>query len=241
MPVATDTLSLPRVRVRGRSFMALVVAPEFPMSDWFGALDEQLAGAAGFFAERPVVADLSAALSAGGPEALPIVLEGLEARGLRLVGVDGIAPAALAGTRWTRLPRIAGRDVEAPKPAPSVEASAEAAKAAPGPTSLLIDRPVRSGESIVFEDGDVTVLGAVGSGAEVIAGGSVHVYGALRGRAIAGLKAGPSARIFCRRMEAELVAVDRLYRTAEHWGGELHGRAVQVLSDRGALRLAALD
>jgi len=238
MPVATDTLSLPRVRLRGRSFMALVVAPEFPMSDWFGGLDEQLAGAAGFFAERPVVADLSAALAAGGPEALPIVLEGLEARGLRLIGVDGIAPVALAGTRWARLPRIAGRDVEAPKPAPTIEAAAEAA---PAPTSLLIDRPVRSGESIVFEDGDVTVVGAVGSGAEVIAGGSVHVYGALRGRAIAGLRAGPSARIFCRRMEAELVAVDRLYRTAEHWGEGLHGRAVQVLSDRGALRLAALD
>jgi septum site-determining protein MinC len=106
---------------------------------------------------------------------------------------------------------------------------------------MLIDRPVRSGQSIVFERGDVTVIGAIGSGAEVIAGGSIHVYGALRGRAIAGLRTGGSARIFCRKLEAELVAVDGLYRTAEHWGEGLHGRAVQIRRDGDALGLSALD
>jgi septum site-determining protein MinC len=99
---------------------------------------------------------------------------------------------------------------------------------------------VRSGQSVVFEEGDVTVVGAVASGAEVIAGGSIHVYGALRGRAIAGLKSGQAARIFCSRLEAELVGVDRLYRTAEHWGADLQGRAVQVRCDRRELRLSAL-
>jgi septum site-determining protein MinC len=100
---------------------------------------------------------------------------------------------------------------------------------------------VRSGQSIVHEAGDVTIIGAVASGAEVIAGGSIHVYGALRGRAIAGLKAGSQARIFCRRLEAEMVGVDQLYRTAEHWGQGLHGKAAQVRCDRGALRLIPLD
>jgi len=87
----------------------------------------------------------------------------------------------------------------------------------------------------------VTVVGSVSSGAEVLAGGSIHVYGALRGRAVAGLKTGSDARIFCRRLEAELVGVGQLYRTAEHWGQALHGRTVQVFCDRGSLRLAALD
>ncbi len=82
---------------------------------------------------------------------------------------------------------------------------------------------MRSGQSIVFEDGDVTIVGHVGSGAEVIAGGSIHIYGSLRGRAIAGLRTGAAARIFCRKLEAEMVGVDRLYRTAEHWGEGLHG------------------
>jgi len=52
--------------------------------------------------------------------------------------------------------------------------------------SLLIDRPVRSGQSIIFPEGDVSVLGSVGSGAEIVAGGSIHIYGTLRGRAMAG-------------------------------------------------------
>jgi septum site-determining protein MinC len=218
--------------------MALVVAPEFPMTNWFAAFDQQLRSAADFFADRPVVADLAATLEEGGPEALLIVLDGLEARNLRLVGVEGVDAALLAGTRWERLPKaLHGRDLalEArsdPSPAP---------EAAPSPPSLLIDRPVRSGQSIVFEDGDVTIVGPVSSGAEVMAGGSIHVYGSLRGRAIAGLKTGAAARIFCRKLEAELVGVGQLYRTAEHWGAALHGRPVQVLCDRGALRLSPFD
>src|SRR5581483_7148731 len=89
------------------------------------------------------------------------------------------------------------------------------AAARPPPRSLLIDRPVRSGQTVVCEDGDITVVGAVASGAEVIAGGSIHVYGPLRGRAIAGGHAGKDARIFCRSLEAELVAIGGVYRTAE--------------------------
>ncbi len=97
---------------------------------------------------------------------------------------------------------------------------------------------MRSGQSIIFEHGDVTVIGPIASGAEVIAGGSIHVYGALRGRAIAGLRTGEAARIFCRKLEAELVAVDGLYRTAEHWGADLQGCAVQIRRERGVLKLS---
>ena len=106
---------------------------------------------------------------------------------------------------------------------------------------MLIDRPVRSGQSIVFDHGDITIIGAVSSGAEVIAGGSIHVYGALRGRAIAGLTVGSAARIFCQKLEAEMVGIDDRYRTAENWGAALHGRAVQVRREREALRFLALD
>ena len=74
--------------------------------------------------------------------------------------------------------------------------------------SLFVEKPVRSGQSVVFTDGDVTVIGSVGSGAEVIAGGSIHVYGTLRGRAIAGVTGDECARIFCRRAEAEFLAID---------------------------------
>ena len=245
-----ETLSLPKIRVRGRSFMALVIAPESPFGHWFAALDQQMGSAVGFLSDRPVVADLAAVFEDVGQEGVLVALDGLEARGLKVIGVEGVRPTLLAHTRWGRLPtNLHGRDVArepsadpaaAAEPSDVTPGAATAAAAAPGAPSLLIDRPVRSGQSVVFEEGDVTIVGPVASGAEVIAGGSIHVYGALRGRAIAGLKSGHGARIFCRRLEAELVGVDQLYRTAEHWGAELHGRAVQVRCDRGALRLSAL-
>src|SRR6476620_9020344 len=72
----------------------------------------------------------------------------------------------------------------------------------------FMEEPVRSGQSVIFPHGDVTVVGQVASGAEVVAGGSIHVYGALRGRALAGSMGNPRARIFCRKNEAELLAID---------------------------------
>jgi len=117
-----------------------------------------------------------------------------------------------------------------PRPAP-----------APDPTSLLIDQPVRSGQSIVFEKGDVSIVGSVASGAEVMAGGSIHVYGALRGRAIAGLTGNNRARIFCRRLEAELLAIDGVYQTADDMSAALRGKPVQAWLAGEAMMLAVLD
>ena len=116
----------------------------------------------------------------------------------------------------------------------------EQARAEQEPTSLLVDQPVRSGQSIVFERGDVIVLGSVSSGAEIIAGGSIHVYGALRGRAIAGLTGQAQSRIFCRKLEAELIAIDGVYRTAEDMEG-LRGKAVQAWLEGESLSVTVLD
>jgi septum site-determining protein MinC len=237
--VDADIFDLPTVRLRGRNVLTLVLAPEFPMSDWFAAFDRQHNAAPGFFADRPIVVDLRPVMAEGGPQAIGLVLDTLALRDLKLVGVEGVEARHLQGTPWERLAtRLHGREtvIEAPE-----EDAAPAESEAPAQTSLLIDRPVRSGQSVVFAEGDVTIVGSVSSGAEVLAGGSIHIYGALRGRAIAGLKAGAGARIFCRRLEAELVGVDQLYRTAENWGPSLHGRAVQVMCDRGSLRLSAFD
>lgn len=236
-----EALSLPKIAIRGRSFMALVLAPEPPLRTWLQALDQHVARSAAFFANRPVIANLASALEAG-PTMLVEALDALDERKLRLVGVEGIDPTALAGTRWSDLPvLVQGHDLRRQGDRPIAAPEAEEPEPPPAPSpSLLIDRPVRSGQSVLFEQGDVTIVGSVASGAEVIAGGSIHIYGALRGRAIAGIREGGEARIFCHRLEAELVAVDQLYRTAEHWGEGLHGRAVQIRRDRGALRLLAL-
>ena len=240
--MTTESSSLPAIVIRGRSFMALIISPELPLENWFETLDRQMQRSAGFFTDRPVIANLSAVLEAGeGPEA---ILDALDERSLRIIGIEGNDPALLAGTRWERLPKLnQSRDTarpDRPVTIPDNPPPTSAPIPLPSASSLLIDRPVRSGQSIIFEDGDVTVIGSVASGAEIIAGGSVHVYGALRGRAIAGLRAGAAARIFCQKLVAELVAIDGLYYTPEHWGEGLHGRAVQIRLDQGALKLSAL-
>ena len=100
---------------------------------------------------------------------------------------------------------------------------------------------MRSGQSIVFPDGDVTVLGAVSSGAEIVAGGSIHVYGALRGRAMAGVNGNSSARIYCQKIEAELLAIDGYYQTAEQLDDSLRSRPAQAWLDGEIMRIAPLN
>jgi septum formation inhibitor MinC len=114
-----------KIRVRGRSFMAFVIAPEPPLDAWLAELDAQIRRSPGFFEARPVI-------------------------------------------------------------------------------------------------------GSVASGAEVLAGGSVHIYGTLRGRAIAGALGKSNARIFCRRFEAELVSIDGFYKTADQMDPAMRGRSVEV-------------
>lgn len=123
--------------------------------------------------------------------------------------------------------------------APSTPAAAKAAPAAkPG---LMQRTPVRSGQQLYADNRDLTVLSTVGAGAEVIADGSIHVYGALRGRALAGAQGNTDARIFCREFHAELVAIAGHYKVIEEVPKELRGKAVQIWLDQEELKIAALD
>lgn len=128
-------------------------------------------------------------------------------------------------------------DVAPAKPS-ATTASAASPKSGPG---LMHSTPVRSGQQIYADNRDLTVVNTVGAGAEVIADGSIHIYGALRGRALAGAQGDESARIFCREFHAELVAVAGNYKVLEDIPAELRGKPVQVWLEQGQLRLAALD
>jgi septum site-determining protein MinC len=137
-------------------------------------------------------------------------------------------------------------DFEAPAPGGEVDPVPvqEVVVTAPQPAktipSLVVTQPVRSGQSLFFPEGDVTIVGSVASGAEIVAGGSIHVYGTLRGRAMAGTMGNGAARIFCRRLEAELIAIDGFYKTAEDLDPELHGRAVQIWLEGEAIKVETL-
>lgn len=217
--------------------MALVLAPESPLGTWLIALDAQIERSPSFFDNRPVVLDL-----AGLPREQPDI-EGLmgqlETRGIRVIGTEGAHPSWQGVETWGRPLPSGGRptrDVAPPDETP------HPAAAAPEPASigLLVDHPIRSGQSVVFEKGDVTVVGSVASGAEVIAGGSVHIYGTLRGRAIAGFAGNPRARIFCRRLDAELLAIDGVYQVSDDMDTSLRGRAVQAWLEGETMRITAL-
>ena len=128
------------------------------------------------------------------------------------------------------------RPAASAKPAPPAQTIVP-----PAPGALIIDAPIRSGQSVYHPDGDVIVLGSVGSGSEIFAGGSVHVYGTLRGRAFAGATGNAEARIFCRKNEAELLAVDGWYRTAEDMEPSSRGGPIQVYLDNGMIFVAPLN
>jgi septum site-determining protein MinC len=216
--------------------MALVLAPEPPVPGWLAALDEQIKRSPFFFNGRPVVVDL-AALPSGQPD-VAALLERLNERGIRIIGTEGAHPS------WQGLEAWAPLHANGTRPARPIEVPDESRRAAEPSQdggSLLIDQPVRSGQSVVFERGDVSIVGSVASGAEVIAGGSIHIYGALRGRAIAGLTGNNRARIFCRRLEAELLAIDGVYQTADDMNPTLRGKPVQAWLAGEAMMLAALD
>ncbi len=224
------------IRIKGRSFVALVLMPEWPVEDWLAALAAQMQRAPTFFEARPVIVDLSAL--AGHEGEFAALVAALEQRDIRIIGVEGAAPGWSDSDTWGRPPIAtngrADRFIEVVEDAPE-------APAVPEPTSLLLQGPIRSGQTVFFERGDVTVLGSVASGAEVIAGGSVHVYGTLRGRVIAGFAGQTDAGVFCRRMEAELIAINGVYKVADDMPAMIRGKPVHARLNGSAIDLVVLS
>jgi len=219
-------------KFRGGSFHALVVKPETPINAWLADVDALLSRSPGFFAGKSVVIDVSD-LSLTKQDFLGL-LDELSKREIRILGVEGANPSCVDG----RIPFLARgqTDKSGAAAAPAIPSSA------PAPvSSLLIDAPVRSGQLIVHPDGDVTVVGSVASGAEIIAAGSIHVYGTLRGRVLAGAYGNQRARIFCRRLEAELMAIDGHYIVADEIEPQLRKAPMQAWLDGDALKIITMD
>lgn len=229
MPTSRSTTSF---KFRGGSFHALVLKPETPINAWLADVDTLLSRAPGFFAGKSVVIDVSD-LSLT-KETFLGLLDELSKREIRILGVEGANPSCVD----ERVPFLARgqTDKSEMSAAPAMPSSASAAV-----SSLLIDAPVRSGQLIVHPEGDVTIVGSVASGAEIIAGGSIHVYGTLRGRVLAGADGNDRARIFCRRLEAELMAIDGHYIVADQIEPHLRKAPIQAWLEGDALEIITMD
>ena len=227
------------MRLHGRSLMAFVLSPTAPITEWLTALDKRSGSSPAFFVGRPIILDL-AAVELNEPQIGELIGQ-LAERGIRVMAIEGIEADRLGPSFPPVIKR--GRTTAGETIVPPSEKSGANARRGvrQEPSSLLIESPIRSGQSIIFPNGDVTMLGSVASGAEVVAGGSIHVYGALRGRAMAGSMGNPRARIFCSRNEAELVSIDGYYRTAEEMDASLRSRPAQCWLENRVLAIAALD
>ncbi|MGB6768432.1 MAG: septum site-determining protein MinC [Methyloceanibacter sp.] len=222
----------PSFKFRGGSFHALVVKPEIPIDVWLADVDDLLARSPGFFAGKSVVIDVSG-LSLTKQRFLGL-LDELSRRDIRILGVEGADPSNVD----RRVPFLVRGQTDRP------DAAAAPAIQSPAPASvnsLLIDAPVRSGQLIVHPDGDVTIVGSVASGAEIVAAGSIHVYGTLRGRVLAGAYGNQRARIFCRRLDAELMAIDGHYIVADEIEPHLRKEPIQVWLEGDELKLITMN
>jgi septum site-determining protein MinC len=231
------------------------------------ALGERYGETPGLFEHEPLCVDLSA-LSAQDSLDFVALIAVLRGHGFNPMAVRGGSPeqheaALLAGLAEAPV-RVAPSDplvtltqtvpVEASEPAlaqavePVTDAPTDepvvSPEAAPVPlpaTTLIIDKPLRSGQRAYARGGDLIVLAAVNFGAEVIADGSIHVYGPLRGRALAGAQGNAEARIFAACMEPQLVSIAGTWRTTEAGlAPEVNGKAAQVRLDGDKLLFEAL-
>ena len=180
---------------------------------------------------------------------------------LRICRDHGLQPVALRGAEQFRplaqqaslvlLPPGRGRDkiLETPEPAPPAVAQQPEAAQAPAVAALkttestpskVITEPVRSGQQVYARGGDLIVLAPVSAGSELLADGHIHVYGPLRGRALAGVRGDTQARIFCQSLEAELVSIAGQYKVAEDLRRQQWKEAVQVSLEGDILKIAAL-
>lgn len=194
-----------------------------------------------FFNNMPVVIDLEQIQDSDIPfEELITILRnsGLFPVGIRN-GSAGQQESALSsglGTLTRRAPPTAARKAAASAPR-GQQAEESAPQQAP---SLLVTRPVRSGQQLYARDRDLIVVAPTSAGSELLSDGSIHIYGPLRGRALAGINGDKGARIFCQRLEAELVAIAGRYRTFDELNSELKGKPVQIWLEDDRLRFDTL-
>ena len=216
---------------------------------------ERVERAPKLFGRAPVIVDFGGLAQMPDAATAKALLEGLRAAGVLPVGLsygtreteqlaEQLGLPLLAKFRAQYEPAAAGPASAAASPparresvaaeAPAAKAPAKAAPtAAPISPGLVQKTPVRSGQQLYAENRDLTVLTTVGAGAEVISDGSIHIYGTLRGRALAGAQGNTDARIFCREFHAELVAIAGHYKVLEDVPKELRGKPVQIWLERG--------
>jgi septum site-determining protein MinC len=209
-----------------------------------GAVLDELTGrvatAPRFFDRTAVGLDLAPLEKEPQPEEVRAVTDAIRRAGMLPVGLVSGPPYIEALARALDVPVLPQFRTPS-KPPPVLQAvPSSSAPAEPESPALLHHQPVRSGQRLYARGKDLIVTAGVGAGAEVMADGCVHIYGALRGRAMAGAHGDATARVFCQEFHAELVSVAGVFRVFETLPAELAGRPVQAWLEASDLRLAPI-
>ena len=192
-------------------------------------LAERVADAPGFFDNDPVLIDLASVREAEAPIDFDAIVALLRHHSTLPVAVRGGSPAQMDAARAAGL--AAAPDAPPARAEPAAPAVQEVVREVPvaGPGTVVVDKPLRSGQQVYARGADLVVLAMVSFGAEVIADGNIHVYAPLRGRAIAGARGNTEARIFSTCLEPQLVSIAGIYRTTEtELPAEVRGKPAQV-------------
>jgi septum site-determining protein MinC len=236
--VAVSAEQMP-LQVRSRSFTAVVLRVSgAPDARFYASLDALMRQAPHFFVNAPLVLDVEQATDLQLKGDFVKLVRELRARRLSPIAIQNAsADQGIAAFGAGLIMLQGGRDVPTERrgrPAAAAEQPAAEPESRPEPDgdlagpSLLITEPVRSGQRVFADRGDLIVCASVSSGAELVAHGSIHIYGPMRGRALAGVNGDRAARIFCQSLEAELIAIAGLYVTSDDLGPAVRKKRVQA-------------
>jgi septum site-determining protein MinC len=214
--------------VQGAVFTVMVVRAENLRAPTFEPeLAQQVQRSPRFFLNAPVVLDLRGAAEFSREAEFVEAREILRRHTLTLIGIQNAQSAQVDAAAGAGLASFAPNATQPNRPRP-IEAAPGAASASGAAKSRLVTEPVRSGTQIYARGADLVIIAPVSPGAEIMADGNIHVYGALRGRALAGANGDVDARIFCSRLEAELVSIAGHYLVSDQLPPEQRGLSVQI-------------
>jgi len=204
------------------------------------SLSKKVVQAPEFFRNTPIVIDLGDLEDAQTEVDFPLLVGLLRGYGMIPVGVRGGSDLQNDAAFAMELAVLASPKSLAASTPKRQQSGAARPHAPESVTSRLITRPVRSGQRLYMRGGDLIVTAAVSAGAEILADGNIHVYGPLRGRALAGVKGNRESRIFCQNLQAELVSVAGHYRVSENLRPQDTGKPVQIYLEERRLVIEAL-
>jgi len=245
------------------SMLNVLRLQELDVSDICAELEKKRDEAPQFFMQSPIIVDCAELTENDSIDILDFdfiaLKKGLLDLGFIPVGVRNFPMSlnvSLAESGWAlmrakqSLPKSetvdevvsqqSGKDAVAPMAENAPDADPEQVQEAPAMKSMTIDRPVRSGQQVYAANVDMTVLAPTSAGSEIISDGSVHIYGALRGRVLAGARGNTSARIYCQCLQAELIAIAGRYQLLDESDTPFKGKPAMIRLEGEKLIIEAL-